>query len=271
MNLGLALLVLLVMLGLAEGALVLVRRRAPAGGFFTDTDRAAGIFGFVGTAFSVLLAFVIFLALEDYMKAKANAMDEADSVLQQFELAELFPSPGKQLLQSQLICYGRSVIADEWDLMRSGKRSAAVDGWVEAMERTVDALPATDQKGAIAFEKYFDETGVREAGRRGRLEEGGGAIPTPALVVLLLGAACILGYVLLFADSAEPAFVQAFQVGAVTVLVVSSLLLVNFLDHPYHPGKGGIRPASMSFAVRTMERDIAAGVTLPCDPGGRSR
>jgi hypothetical protein len=268
MSLGLAALVIVVSVVCAVGALLLVRKRAPVGGFFTDTDRAAGIFGFIGTAFSVLLAFVIFLALEDYLNARAEARHEADSVLQQFELAELFPSPGKDLLQSQLVCYGRGVIGDEWNLMQSGRRSAVVDGWTTAIEKTLDGVSTTGQKETIAFDKFFDETSAREAGRRGRLQEAGGAIPAPALLILLLGAGCILGYLLFFADSGEPALVQAFQVGTVTLLVVSSLVLVNFLDHPYHPGKGSIEPASMRFAVQTMERDLPGSVTLPCDGVG---
>jgi fructose-specific phosphotransferase system IIC component len=47
-------------------AKLLVRRRAPEGGWFTDASRAAGIFGVLGTMFAVVLAFVIFLALESY-------------------------------------------------------------------------------------------------------------------------------------------------------------------------------------------------------------
>ncbi|MGI8885299.1 MAG: hypothetical protein ACR2G9_00040 [Gaiellaceae bacterium] len=33
-----------------------IRRSAPAGGFFTDSDRAAGVLGAAGTGFAVLLA-----------------------------------------------------------------------------------------------------------------------------------------------------------------------------------------------------------------------
>ncbi len=35
--------------------MMLIWRRAPAGGFFTDTDRAAGVFGVLGTFFAVVL------------------------------------------------------------------------------------------------------------------------------------------------------------------------------------------------------------------------
>src|SRR3954452_5577320 len=40
-------------------ALLLVRRRAPEGGFFGDGDRAAGEFGVLATGFSILIGSVI--------------------------------------------------------------------------------------------------------------------------------------------------------------------------------------------------------------------
>jgi hypothetical protein len=132
-------------------------------------------------------------------------------------------------------------------------------------------VPVPTQTEGIAFDQFFDEPIAREAGRRGRLEEASGAIPLPMWLILLLGAGCILGYLLLFADPSEPAFVQGFQVAAVTVLVAASLLLINFLDHPYHPGRGSIQPVSMRFAVQAMERELSADVKLPCDARGNSR
>ena len=36
-----------------------VRRKAPEGSYFADSDRAAGIFGVLATGFSVLLGFLI--------------------------------------------------------------------------------------------------------------------------------------------------------------------------------------------------------------------
>ena len=48
----------------AVAAMLAVRRRAPEGSYFTDGDRAGGIFGVVATGFSVLLGFLIFLGFE---------------------------------------------------------------------------------------------------------------------------------------------------------------------------------------------------------------
>ena len=59
MTLPVAALVLVGTVSVAIAGMYLVRRRAPAGGFYTDVDRAGSIFGGVGTAFAVMLAFVI--------------------------------------------------------------------------------------------------------------------------------------------------------------------------------------------------------------------
>jgi hypothetical protein len=245
-----------------------VRRHAPRGGYFSDSDRAAAVFGFVGTAFAVLLAFVIFLAFETYTGAKSEAAHEADALFEQFEIAELFPPADRDRLQSQLICYGRSVISDEWDRMRDGERSPQVDAWIVDIEHTVDAVNLDGQKQADGFDKFFDETLAREDGRRGRLQEADGIVPTPMWVMLILGATCLIGYMLLFADAAERILVQCVLIGVVTALIVTPLLLIDFLDHPYRNSTGSITPTSMRLTLTAMEHDRQPAVALPCTPDG---
>ena len=54
---------------IAVTAMLLVRRRAPEGSYFSDGDRAPGVFGVLATGFSVLLGFIIFLAFSSYDQA----------------------------------------------------------------------------------------------------------------------------------------------------------------------------------------------------------
>ena len=65
---------------LAITAMLLVRRRAPAGSYFEDGDRAAGVFGVLATGFAVLLGFVVFLAFESYDTSRSGAETEAQIV-----------------------------------------------------------------------------------------------------------------------------------------------------------------------------------------------
>lgn len=267
LNLWLSSLIVLVSVLGAIALMLAIRRGAPRGGFFNDSDRAAGVFGVVGTAFSVLLAFVIFLAFETYTNASEQAGHEADSLIDQFEIAELFNPPDRNLVESELICYGRSVVRDEWSRMRHGDHSEVVDQWVIEIDASVEAATLVGPKQEAAFNKFFDEAIEREAGRRGRLAEADGVVPAPMWFILLLGAGCVLGYILLFADSAERVVAQAALIGIVTALMVTSLLLVDFLDHPYRNKTGSITPSSMQLALATMERGRHSDVTA-CDDRG---
>src|SRR4029077_20487894 len=129
-----------IVIAVAAGAIavmLLVRRRAPEGSFFEDGDRAAGVFGVLGTGFSVLLGFVVFLACESYDQSRSGAEQEALVLVQQVENAQFFPQPARGVLTGQLICYGRSVAGDEWDRMRAGTQGDAINPWGVAMFRTL--------------------------------------------------------------------------------------------------------------------------------------
>ena len=251
--------------------MLLVRKRAPEGIFVMDADRASTVFGFLGTALSILLAFVIFLSLETYNGAKSDSLAEADSVLEQFEIAGLLAGPDRINVQGQLMCYARGVINDEWPLMHDGKRSSVVDGWVHAMETTVDKASIEGSKQQTGVDKWFDETLEREKGRRGRLIEAQGVVPGPMWLMLYAGAFCLVGYVVLLASNKERALVQCVQIGGVTAFIVISLLLVDFLDHPFRDGTGSLRPTSMMFGLHEMERDGGSALTLPCDNAGNPK
>jgi hypothetical protein len=271
MNLIVAALIVLVCVGIAVGAMLVIRRTAPEGVFVMDADRASAIFGFLATALSILLAFVIFLALETYSGAKSDALQEADSVLEQFEIANLFTQADRVNVQGQLMCYARGVINDEWPLMAKGKRSSVVDGWVHSIETTVDNVAVDSPKQQTGIDKFFDETLEREKGRRGRIVESQGVIPAPLWAMLYIGTGAIIGYVLLLGSTRERAIVQGIQVAAVTGFIVISLLLVNFLNHPFRGEAGSLDASSMRFGLQEMTRDGGSALTLPCDNSGRPK
>ena len=73
MNVVWAILLIVGVCAASVTALLLVRRRAPDGGFFADGDRAAGVFGVLATGFSVLLGFIVFLAFESFDQSRTGA------------------------------------------------------------------------------------------------------------------------------------------------------------------------------------------------------
>jgi hypothetical protein len=76
---------------------------------------------------------------------------------------------------------------------------------------------------------------------------------------------------LFFADSGERAIVQATMMGSVAVVITSTLLLLWFLDNPYHSGLGGLKPSAMARTAGRLERDTGIArerYQIPCDLKG---
>jgi Protein of unknown function (DUF4239) len=275
MNPLIALTIIAIAVAIAVTLMLLVRRFvAPRGGFFTDPDRAAGVFGVTGTGFAVLLAFVIFLSFSSYDRARDKASVEAVAISQLFRTAKLFSPAAERRLHGELICYARAVIDDEWKTMRHGRESPLVNGWLLRIEQTIDGIQVQGEKQRVAYDHWFAQAAERREGRRGRLDEAEPLVPSLVWLALFLGGALIIAYMCFYADPAEPFFVQALMMGAVTTMVVAGLLVVRFLDHPYENASGGIKPTTMTMTLRRMEdEEKASGARAapPCDGRGRPR
>jgi hypothetical protein len=270
MTLAWAGIIVVVAAAAAVTTMLLVRRHAPDGSFFADGDRAAGVFGVLATGFAVLIGFVVFLAFQSYDTSRSGAEDEARIVAQQLETAQFLPPAIRGRLSGELICYARSVVHQEWPAMAHGGVSEQINPWGLALFRTIrDAEPrlASEQ---TAYDEWFAQRTDRGSARLDRMHGAEGVIPTPLWIVLFLSAALIFGYMLLFADPGERAFVQATMIGAVTIVVTSTLLLLVFLDSPFHGGVGSLKPVAMERTLLLMQEEakIIGGVTVPCDEQG---
>ena len=259
---------------LAIAAMLLVRRRAPDGSYFHDGDRAAGVFGVLATGFAVLIGFVVFLAFESYDTSRSGAEAESRSVVQMFETAQFLPQPASAQLSGELVCYARNVVNQEWPAMQAGTLSDTLNPWAVAMFRTLQTVQPRSAAAQTAYSKWFDQVSDRENARADRTHGAEGVIPAPLWIVLLLTAAIIFAFMLLFADSGEPAFVQASMMGGVAIVVASTLVLLWFLDNPYHSGIGGLRPVAMERSLNQLGQATAIlgkPIALPCDPSGLPR
>jgi hypothetical protein len=269
-NLWVAGVIVVAAVSAAVTVMFLIQRRAPVGGYFADSNRAAGVFGVLGTSFAVMLAFVIFLGFDSYGNARDKAGQEAVSVTELFDTAALFAAPARDDLRGQLICYARSVIHDEWPAMQKERGSPVTQGWVDGLSAGIEHLDIAGEKQAAAYEHWFAIDAARQEARRGRIAEASPFVPSPLWIILAIGALVSIGYVWLFADSRERFIVQAAMIGSVTVIVVASLLVVNFLDRPYENGSGSIVPVEMTRSLRIME-EYQGGpgpVGPPCSPLG---
>jgi hypothetical protein len=249
------------------GLMFAIRRQAPREYFFFEVERGAGVFAFIGTAFAVLLAFVVLEAFGSFNDARAGAEAEATSIVELSRGSEFFAPDDRERLAGRLICYARAVINDEWPAMQDGERSQLVQDWVRPLGDALRAIEIQSPSQEAAFLQLLEEEGARTEARRVRLSEAIRALPAPVWFILALGAGLTIGFALLFADRREGFLVQGCIIGAVAALVTSGLLLVWFLDHPYADESGSIRPTEMEIALAIVE-DEQRDVPVPCDSAG---
>ena len=271
MRLVVALLVVVLVTAIAVTAMLLVRRRAPDGGYFNDGDRAAGVFGVLATGFAVVLGFVVFLSFTSYDSARTGAETEALVVTQQLETAQFFPETAALELTGELVCYARSVAGVQWDRMQSGTLGDQINPWASDMFRTVRTVEPQTAAEQSAYDRWLDQTSTREEARIARIHGAVGVIPSPLWIVLFITAALIFVFMLFFADSGERAVVQGVLMGTVVAALTMMMLLLYALDNPFHAGFGGLRPVAMERALQIIDQELdVAGLDLSfaCDAAG---
>jgi Protein of unknown function (DUF4239) len=256
---------------IAVAAMLLVRRTAPEGSRFTDGDRASGVFGVLATGFSVLLGFIVFLAFTSYDQSRTGAETEALMVVQQVETAQFFPDDTAAELTGELVCYGRLVVNDEWEQMRSGTLGDRVNPWGVELFRTLQTVEPATAAEQSAYDKWLEQTSAREEARLDRVHGAVGVIPTQLWIVLFFIAAVIFVYMLFFADRGEGAVTQAVLMGSVVAVIATLLLLLNALDNPFNEGIGGLDPVAMERSLRLVDEALGAvggQVSIPCNSEG---
>ena len=178
MNVAVAVVVVVAAASLGITALLLVRRNAPDGSYFNDGDRAAGVFGVLATGFAVLLGLVVVLAFTSYDEARTGAGTEALTVAQQYEVAHLLPPVTGRRLAAELMCYGRSVVHQEWPRMQDGTQTDAMNPWGVALLRTLRAVDPRTASEQAAYSKWLDQRLDREAARGARIHGASSVIPS---------------------------------------------------------------------------------------------
>ena len=267
MNLWLLALIVAVAAAAAVGVMHRVRSQSKIDHFFIEVERGAGVFAFLGTAFAVILAFVVLEAFQSFNDAKSGAEEEATTLVELSRTVEFFPAAEHEPIEGVLICYGRAVINDEWPAMKEGRRSPVVQTWVNRFQDDLKELHPHTPAEEAAFLKLLDQQDQRTDARRTRLSEANRALPAPVWFFLGLGALTTVGFALFFADRREHFIVQGTLIAAITALVVSGLLLVWFLDHPYENRSGSIKPDEMERGLVIIEAEHKDAAP-PCDEDG---
>ena len=272
MNVLLGLIITVVATAIAVATMLLVRRRAPEGSYFTDGDRASGVFGVLATGFSILLGFIIFLSFSSYDASRAGAEEEATIVAQQVQTAQFLPDVSQELT-GELLCYARNVAGPEWNALAAGTLGDRINPWGAEMFLTISTVEPSTATEQSAYDRWMDQTADREQARIARVHGAEGIIPLPLWLALFVISAVVFAYLLFFADPGEGRVTQGMLMGSVTVVMALLLQLLVFFDHPHGDGVGRLHPTAMERTLRLVDiqsEAVGLEVSAPCDEHGNA-
>ena len=129
----------------------------------------------------------------------------------------------------------RTVVADEWPLLRDGEESSAAWSGIDRVFAAMQGYePVSTSEVAFYDDSVRHLNAVLEA-RSNRLDSGtGNDLPVLIAALILVGSVVILGYATLV-GSTSSAF-HAIGAGAIAVVVGFALVVLGTLQFPFSGG-----------------------------------
>lgn len=228
------------------GGMLLVRHLGHRWGYMPQHDDLLGAsYGVAGTAFAVLLAFIVFLGWEHYNTTRGHLEDEAGAVGNLYRLTDGESPAERQQRRDELICYARSVIDDEFPAMADSEDSEITEAALDRLFKTYATLSVSGERESGIYQTTLPLLDTIDDARHDRLLESRALIPTFAWVVLLIGAMVTIGVTFLF--WAERLQIQLALTFTAIVLVCAPMFLIRYFDDPFSE-EHGLRPTAIETA-----------------------
>jgi hypothetical protein len=252
-----ALILAAIMLCLACGGHVLMRRVVTRDLLARHNDVAGFVASLVGVIYAVMLSFVVIVVWQEYDASTQVAQKEASAVADIYHLSYGLPARDADALRHQLARYINDMIDKEWPAMQEGSVSLATERDGHAVLRTIMTFKpdgaAQDQIRSAALgdvQTLFDA-------RRERRSENETSLPRILWFTLIFGAIVTVGFTYFF--GMESARLQITMTAGLTLVVAMMFVLIIELDFPF---RGDTRVRSdMWTDIRT---EMGAG--LPENP-----
>jgi hypothetical protein len=241
---------------LALLGLFAVRRRVSLEVQMEQNEVAGFFIAVLGVVYAVMLAFAVIAVWEDLDQARDGAEREANSVDDLYRTAEGLPDTIRIPLQEQTVAYARSVVNDEWPMLRQGRESTSSLSAMEGIWMLARRYEPNGSREEALYGKMLDEIQGINDERRLRLLASRVEIPRLIWGVLIGGGVVTVLFTYFFGLKNFRA-----QIAMTALYVVSIgfvLFLIASIDHPYR-GSVSISPEAMELVLGRIEVLEAAG------------
>jgi hypothetical protein len=225
-----AILVGLVTLAAMAGPVV-VRRHVSLSRLSTNNEVAGFKFATVGVLYAVLLGFAVIVVWEKFSDAEHEVAQEAGASATIYRLSNGISTPASVEIHDALSFYLRTAIAKDWPAMEHGHASAEATHALNNLYTTTLRFRPADPRETVLLTEILHQLDIVGEARRDRLVMASGIVPGIVWLVLFGGATLTIGFTFFFGT--ENLRAQTIMTGMLSVLILSALLTIVAIDHPF--------------------------------------
>jgi hypothetical protein len=205
----------------------------------------------------------VVFAVGHYSDVRHRAEDEATSLVALYDAVAVYPRETRDTVRHDLICYMRSIVADDWPSMERGNTTEAPRtlAFGDRVRSDIRDLPLTNQRESSAYGRAVGFITDASEARQQLLFFTEPEIPAPLWVVIYVGVFLLVFLIALHYTDDPRGRVTALAGLSVLLTVVVAVLAV--LDRPFGVG-ARVQPNEMRHAIELVSVDTKDSVVAPC-------
>jgi hypothetical protein len=208
-------------------------------------------FNFLGTAYGVIISFMLFTAWTDFAAADLNTDAEANALVNLSRIANALPNETKVAVQSLTRRYSEVMLTEEWPAMAQHNVSQDSHEVIQQLWATLTHTQELSPTQQVSLDHSLTELSNLTEHRRIRQLQMRQQLPIMLWVILVFGSVLTISYACLF--GAESLVVHALQVFGLSLLIAVCLVAIADLSRPYQ-GASHIKPYAFMRASQTLQQ-----------------
>ena len=186
----------------------------------------------MGTLYAVILGLIVLDAMAKFDTAESIIVNESQSLLVVFELAEQFKDQGKgEAIKHLTEDYIHQVITNDWELMSEDVFNYKAHDILRELINVVKKIEPKTENEKQVFPVLLQESISVWKYRVARVNQSQYGIPPIEWVMLLTGGVITIGFTYFF--RIEHQQIQSIMTGLFTLIIAMNLYMVLLFSEPY--------------------------------------
>lgn len=219
----------------------------------------------IGIVYGILLAILVLFAAGHYQNAMDHADQEATALNDMYKAAGPLPTPLRNEIRHNVICYAKEKIELEWPLLResTGQGSPAVFARTRELGALIEQA-ASAHPTNLVISTLFNANLQRGTARQLVLDDSRPELPGPLWFVVILGIGIVV-FLLSLRYWEEKAHLAA-ALATSLLLLLAMVGAIAELDRPF-ASLIGLQPRSMEAVLTSVVQSSSGGsvALTPCN------